>query len=230
MAYSVQIYRAYLTKNPEQIAVILEEEKEKDAIFPVRITKVNHVTDDDLVRASLTVEISTGSYYCDVTINQPKNLLLIQAPRPTRNKIKAFLADVIEQQNFPKIIHDHNLNLRQSKKLFDLIASENKDNIIEVLTIHFEPEYGYKYEKETYTEMSYRFTQNRCATKHRDFQELAKNGKQMTMKLVLLGCRNLVRGDKITLVVKPESSFRAYTDIQQEVWDDFCFNVGYVDD
>ena len=230
MAYSVQIYKAYLTENPKQIYNILEEEKEKDATDSVRIKKVSHVTDENLVRASLVVTLSTGSYFCDITINQPKNLLLIQAPRPTRNKIKAFLANVIEQQNFHNIIHDHNLNLRQSKRLFDLIASENKDNIIEILTIHFEPEYGYKYEKETYTEMSYRFTQNRCATKHRDFQELAKNGKRMTMKLILFKCRNLVRGDKITLVVKPESSFRAYTDIQQEVWDDFCFNVGYVDD
>ena len=230
MAYSVQICKAYLTKDPKQIATILEDAKERNATSHVEITKVNHVTDENLVRASLNVTLSTGIYYCDVTINQPRNLLLIQAPRPTRSKIKAFLANVIEQQNFRNIIHDHNLKLRQSKELFDSIAAENEGNIIEILTIHFEPEYGYKYEKETYTEMSYKFIQNRCATKHRDFQELAKNGKRMTMKLILLGCRNLVRGDKIALVVKPDSSFRAYTDIQQEVWDDFCFNVGYVDD
>ena len=230
MAYSVQIYKAYLSKNPEQINAILEREKKNPTNHLATIIKVNYADNDNLVRISLSTTISTGTYHCDITINQPRNLLLIQAPTPTRHKIKKFLAEVIEDQNSSGIIQNNDLNLNQSLKLFKLIADENNDNIIEILTIHFEPELGYKYGREIYTELSYRFIQNRCASEHQDFEKLCKSGKRMTMKLVISKCRNLVKEDPIKLVIKPESSFRAYTDIKQEVWDDFCFNVGYVGD
>ena len=195
-----------------------------------QIIKINYVKNENLVRLSLKTTISTDTHYGDVTINQTRNLLLIQAPSLTRYKIKEFLAQVIENQNSSGIIHENNLNLNQSLKLFELIAAKNQNNIIEILTIHFEPELGYKYGKEIYTELSYRFIENRCASKHQDFNELAKNGKRITMKLIISKCRNLVRDKRIKLIIKPDSSFRAYTDIEQEVWDDFCFNVGYVAD
>ena len=230
MAYSVQIYKAYLSKKPVQIKTILETEKETPTNDLVKITRVDYIDDKKLVRISLDVVLSTGTDHCDITINQPKNLLLIQAPTPTRYKIKEFLAKVIEGKNSSGIIQDNDLNLDQSLKLFKRIADENKDNIIEVLAIHFEHEFGHEYEKEIYTELSYRFIQNRCASKHRDFKKLCKSGKRMTMKLVISKCRNIVKYDPIKLVIKPNCSFRAYTDIKQEVWDDFCFNVGYVND
>ena len=230
MAYSVQIYKAYLSKDPMQIKTILEKEKKNHTNDLAKITKVNHVDAENLVRFSLNITLSTGIYHCDITINQPRNLLLIQAPTPTRYKIKKFLTEIIEGQNSNGIIHDNDLDLNQSLVLFNLIADESSDNMIELLTIHFEPELGYKYEKEIYTELSYKFIQNRCASEHQDFKKLCKHGKRMTMKLVISKCQDLVKKDPIKLVIKPESSFRAYTDIKQEVWDDFCFNVGYVGD
>ena len=157
------------------------------------------------MRLSLDIEISSGTYRGDVTINQPQNLLLIQAPTPTRFKIKQFLAQVIENENSGKIIKDNDLNLKQSLKLFHRITNENKNNIIENLTIHFEPELGYKYEKEIYTELSYKFIQNRCASEHQDFDKLCKNGKGMTMKLVISKCRNLVKNNSMKLTIKPDS-------------------------
>ena len=230
MAYSVQIYKAYLSKDPAQIKTILDKEKKNHTNDLAKITKVNPVDAKNLVRLSLSITLSTGVYYCDITIHRPKNLLLIQGPTLTRHKIKEFLAQVIEDQNSSKIIHDIDLDLNQSLELFQRIASKHNDNIIEILTIHFEPELGYKYGKEIYTELSYKFIHNRCASKHQDFGKLSKNGKRMTMKLAISKCQNLVRDARIKLIVKPESSFRAYTDIKQEVWDDFCFTVGYVND
>ena len=230
MAYSVQIYKVYLSKEPEQIQTILENEMRNHKNDLATITKVNYIDDEELVRTSLQVDLSTGIYHCDVTINQPKNLLLIQAPKPTRHKIKEFLAKVIEDKNSSEIIHDNDLDLNQSLELFERIADEDNDNIIEILTIHFELEFGHKYGKEIYTELSYKFIQDRCASDHRDFKILCKNGKRMTMKLVISKCRDIVKDDPIKLVIKPNCSFRAYTDIKQEVWDDFCFTVGYVND
>lgn len=230
MAYSVQLYKAYLSKSPAQINNVLESEMKNTTNSLAKITKVNHVENKKLVRLSLDTRLSTGSYHCDVTINQPKNLLLIQAPHPTRSRIKEFLAQVIEGQNSGSIVHDIDLDLNQSLKLFKRITDENRYNIIEVLTIYFEFELGYQYRKEIYTEMSYRFVHNRCASEHRDFKELCRNGRRCTMKLAIFKCGNLVTDGSIKLVIKPESSFRAYVDIKQEVWDDFCFNVGYVDD
>ena len=230
MAYSVQIYKTYLSKESVQIKTILEKEKKTPTNDLAKITKVNYIDDKKLVRISLNIVLSTGTYPCDVTINRLKNLLLIQAPTPTRHKIKEFLAKIIEDKNSSGIIQDNDLNLNQSLELFKRITHENKDNIIELLTIHFETEFGHKYGKEIYTELSYKFIQDRCASKHRDFIKLCKSGKRMTMKLVISKCRDLVKYDPIKLVVKPNCSFRAYTDIKQEVWDDFCFTVGYVND
>jgi len=231
MAYSVQIYRAYLTKKPDEIKALLEKEKRKTATSQehgVKITKVSHEEDRGWVRLSMTVNISADTYQCDVTVNQPKNHLLIQAPATTRHRIKEFLAQVIEDSHPSGIIQDNDLKIDQSLKLFDRITKEGKTNIIEILTINFEPELGYKYDREIYTELSYKFIQNRCASDHRDFTKLCRNGHSMTMKLAISKCRNLVNDGSIKLIVKPDSSFRVYSDIAQDIWDDFCFNTGYV--
>lgn len=228
MAYSVQIYKAYLSKTPAQIRDILEQEKKHHRNSLAKITKVGPLGDDNLVRLSLTIKASSGDYFCDITINQSRKLLLVQAPAHTRFKINKFLAQVIENDDAGKVIHSNDLSIDQSLELFKRIANEDKDNIIEILTIHFEPELGYKYEKEIYTELSYRFIQNRCASEHKDFRKLCKSGERVTMRLSISKCRDLVRYDTMALVIKPESSFRMWADIKPEVWDDFCFEMGYV--
>lgn len=229
MAYSVQIYKAYFSKDPVGIFGTLAEQKniQHDS---VKITRVNFVKGTNLVQFSLNVDLSSGTYRCDATINQPTNLLLIQAPRPTRSKIKTFIAQILEKQNSGNIIKDIDLDISQSLKLFELITNENESNIIEVLTFYFEYELGFKYEKEIYTEISYKFVQNRCASEHKDFHQLCKNGKRCTMKFVVAKCRDLVTDKSIKLIAKPDSSFRTYKNIEQDVWDDFCFNIGYVND
>jgi hypothetical protein len=92
----------------------------------------------------------------------------------------------------------------------------------------FDPESGFEYDRETYTELEYRFVENRCASKHRDFKTLLRNSKSMEMTYGLRKCIGLIDGVQdhhIKLIAKSDCSFRMFKDVDAEGWHKFVTKI-----
>lgn len=227
VAYSIQVYKFNTSKNAIESKSILEKTKKKqDKNDYYQLLNISEFK--GTVIFSMTIKKNQDTLYYDVTLKPKNNFLIVQGRGDGRSVINKFLAKVIEDDSLYNVVSEHRLSIKQSLQLFKKITDEHRDNIITHLKVQFEPELGYKYAKEIYTELQYKFIDNRCASKHRDFKELHKNGKRMYMSMRLIECSGIVsetNNSSLRIDMKPDCSFRMYSDIPNENWNEFCFKI-----
>ena len=229
MAYTIQVYKFHTMKSPKDILYKIKHHAENavDA-EEIRVGDVKLSNRDSLVTGSLSVMHSTGTHICEFTMKPSINLLVLHCPSILRPKVSNFLARVVEDGKGVEVVIEHNVTVDQMLTIFDKINKEDVANIIEILRVYFEPELGHKYAKEMYTEFQYKFIRNRCASKHRDFKELCKNGKRMDMTFVVHRCTGITDSSSsptVKLVAKSNCSFRMYRDVPREDWVKFCMEI-----
>lgn len=175
---------------------------------------------------SFSIKHEEGTLNYDFTIFPANNILILQGPSIGRAKATSHLAEEIEKSNRRHVIREKRLSTNDMLKVFANITHEDNDSIIKSLTMFFEPQTGFKYSKETYAEISYRFTENRCASDHVDFKQLHKNSKAMNMVVSVKNCSGINEtGDAVRLDAKRRCSFRMYRDISADDWDKFCSKI-----
>ncbi|MCH7561698.1 MAG: hypothetical protein IIC67_10115 [Thaumarchaeota archaeon] len=227
MAYSIQVYKFNTSKNSKEVKNILEKIKkkqDKNDYYQLR----NIDESKGIVVFSMTINKNYETLYYDITLKPKNNFLIVQGRGDGRSIINKFLAKMIEDDSLYNVVSEYRLSVRQSLQLFRKITNEHNSNIITHLKVQFEPEFGYEYAKETYTELSYKFIDNRCASKHRDFEELHKNGKRMYMSMRLVECAGIVSessNSSSRIDMKPDCSFRMYSDVPHKNWNEFCFKI-----
>ena len=222
---SIQVFEFNTGKSSQKIKEILQEYKKNQEDYP----KIIQISESKgIVRCSIQIWKGEEILHYDITLKSKENFLIVQGRGDGRGNINRFLADLIENDTTFNIIREHQLTVKQMLFLFDKLVKENNRAIITHLKVQFEPLRGFEYERETYTELSYKFIENRCASKHRDFKEICKNGKRMNMSLSLIHCVGIIEetlnvGKRID--VTPSCTFRMYNDVPSTDWDEFCFKI-----
>lgn len=226
VAYAVQIYELHTHKSVNAIEKKLEDAKKRPSQTD-RCSIVKVERDGSIVMTSLKARVGNDLLYYDITIRPSDGCLIVQGSGIGKNVVNEFLAQVIEHEPRSNVISEHILSIEQSIQLFKNITKEDDSNFIMALKVQFEPEAGYEYARETYQEIAYKFTENRCASKHRDFNELRANGKRMHMSMRLYQCVGLVTGNdkSLRMDITPSCRFRLYTDRPVCSWNEFCFKI-----
>ena len=225
MAYSIQIYEFNTAKSVSDITKILQSVMKQQKEPDYKLVEVKEV--EDTIMSSIVVNVNLDRLHYDITIRPADNRLIVQGSSIGRNKVTRFLAKEIEDAPRSHVITEYTLSIEQSIQLFQKITKEHNSNIIIGLRVQFEPEVGFKYARETYAEIAYKFTENRCASKHRDFEELRSHGKRMHMSMRLIQCTGLipVENKGLRIDITPNCSFRLYTDRSSDRWNEFCFKI-----
>lgn len=175
---------------------------------------------------SFSIEHKDGVLNYDFTIFPANNILILKGPSIGRVKATRHLAEKIEKSNRRHVIKEKRISTNDMLQVFDNITHEDNNSIIKSLTMFFEPQTGFQYLKETYAEISYRFTENRCASDHVDFKHLHKNSKTMNMVVSVKNCPGINEtGDAVRLDAKRKCSFRMYRDVSADDWDKFCSKI-----
>ena len=226
MAHAVQVYQYHTTKSVSDITDRLQNAKKRSSkAGRCRVVRVEE--EGDTVMALIEIVVMPDILRYDVTIRPRDRCLIVQGSKVGRKKVNELLAKEIDDKTRLDAISEHALNVRQSLQLFQNITKENDSNFISSLKVEFEPQIGYKYARETYQEIGYKFTENRCASKHRDFSKLCARGINIEMKMRLYQCTSLVPENSkgVTMVITPNCGFRLYTNQGQCLWNEFCFKI-----
>jgi hypothetical protein len=224
---SAQVYQFNTSKSTSKINELLLEAKSSQGNSDVKIKEINQKS--GYVVGSLRLSKSEDEVHLyDFTIKPSDNLLILQGTSVGRNDINDFLANVVENDSRYRVVTEYSFGIKEMLTIFKNITKEHPRNIIQIMKVLFEPQMGFEYARETYTELSYKFIENRCASKHADFDEFRKNGKRMYMAMGLIKCTGLVeevRRHYARLDVNPNCSFRMYSDVQPDEWNKFCFKI-----
>jgi len=174
---------------------------------------------------SFRIQHTDGTLNYTFTLMPENNMLILQGSSSGRSIALRYLADKIEHAKTRDVISEKRLKTNDMINLFHRIIDEDNDSIIQKLTLFFEPQLGFTYSKETYGEISYRFTENRCASKHIDFAKLHQNSKAMDMVLKIKKCTGLNEDGTVRLDVTRRCTFRMYRDVEADDWDMFCSTI-----
>lgn len=227
LAHSIQVFEFNTSKSIASIREILERERNSGSQAYHRVTDVGESR--GMVNCTLKIDTDTETLHYEVAIKPRENLLIVHGRGGTgRNNVNDFLAKVIENESKHNVIREHQLSVAQMLQLFDNITAENDRNIITFLKVYFEPLRGYGYARETYTELAYKFVDNRCASDHRDFRTLCNNGKRMYFSVALIQCTGIVddiQNVPVRMDIKPNCSFRMYSFIPSDDWNRFCLKI-----
>ena len=220
MAYSIKIYDFNTGKSAAQIGRIWAEVAAKDSGSGLRESSRG------TAGGSFRIRHPDGVLDYVFTIVPGSNILILQGPSLGRGAATKYLAEKIERAARRDVVREKKLDTPDMMRVFRNIVREDNSNIIRALTMFFEPQFGFQYSKETYVEISYRFTENRCASKHVDFDSLHKNSKAMNMVMRINGCAGISDGEETArLDAKRQCTFRMYRDVGADDWDEFCFKI-----
>lgn len=220
LAYSIKIYDFYTDKSAAQIKKIWASTAAANADAWKRASPAG------TAGGSFQVRHSIGILNYDFTILPRNNILVLHGPGPGRVAAANRLAADIGGARRRDVIVERTLDTDDMMRVFRNIVKEDNGNIIQALTMFFEPHVGFRYSRETYTEISYRFVENRCASKHVDFARLHKNSKAMNMVLLIDRCVGINEEDwAARLDAKWQCTFRMYRDVEAGGWDAFCSKI-----
>lgn len=227
MPQSIQVYKFETAKREGQVA---DACKARAARNGGRGGQYPRILDVDRARGSVTgllhVRVDDEILHCRFALRPRDGRLVLAGARRARSMAGEFLARVLEDRPRARVVYEHRLDVRQMLRLFDGVAEQDGRNIINKLTLHFEPKFGRQYAQETYTLIAYSFVENRCASKHKDFKSLCRDAKTMEMRLLINGCAGVApKPDGLrrhAMVAKPDCSFRMYRDVPLDGWLGFC--------
>lgn len=231
MPYSIQVYQFLTTKTTPQIFSLCDgarrnhAERDNPRFLKVE-SHATHVT--GTIRLEKRVSLGNDIFHYNFTIKPKDDLLIIQGSSVGRNDVNEFLATVIEDDSRYNVIRQRTLSNDQMLRIFSNIVKQYPRNIILKLKCLFDPESGFEYARETYTELEYRFVENRCASKHRDFNKIMNNAKSTELTLGILKCVGIekeLNTHHVKLVVKPDCSFRMFKDVEAEDWHSFVTKI-----
>ena len=219
LAYSIQIYDFNTDKSVAQIKKIWAGVVTEDSGANQRDSTTG------TAGGSFQIQHPDGTLNYIFTMMPKSNILILQGPSPGRSAALRYLADKIEHAKKHDVISEKKLNTNDMINLFHKIISEDNNSIIQKLTLFFEPQIGFTYSRETYGEIAYKFTENRCASKHIDFAKLHQNSKAMNMVLKIKKCTGLNEDGTARLDVTRMCTFRMYRDVEANDWDLFCSTI-----
>lgn len=224
MLQSIQAYRFETAKREGQVADACKVHAAggKSGQYP-RMPDVDRAGGN--VTGLLHVRIDGETLHCRFTLHPRGGRLALAGARRARTVVAEFLAMAAEGKPRSSVVYQRHLNVKQMLRLFNGAAGQDGRNIINRLTLHFEPKFGRQY-AEAYTLIAYSFVENRCASRHKDFKSLCKDAKEMEMRFLISGCAGVATDrDGLGLhamVAKPDCSFRMYRDVSLDSWLAFC--------
>jgi len=231
VARSIKIYRFFTTKNLSDVFKILQNKKDGQLTnqYP-KILNVQKITDG--IHVSLQIKkLILGSFevlFYEVTIKS-NGVIFVQGKTAGRTDVNKFLAEIIESASRYDVIKEYVLTNAEMLQLFKNITKENNDNVILELKVAFNPELGHKHEdKEIYYKLSFQFIANKCASKHKNFDEFLKDSMEVEMQFGLLQCAGLEKESRkyhSKLIAKSDCSFRMYREVPHEDWMEFIEKV-----
>lgn len=233
MGQSIQVYQFFTTRNSADIHAICDKiiKSQPDKKYP---RFVNVTNNNSHVSGSLKIE--TGATYNYEILHyefiiKPKENMLILLGRsgPARNDVNDFLSQSIENDVRYKVIKSITISNGHMLQMFENIVTQHGDNIILELKTEYDPLQGIRVEKEVFSKISYSFTENRCASKHKQFDELIKESENIEMTFGLLRCiglYNTLEPERHKLMAKSRNaSFRVYKDVPLSDWNTFVDGI-----
>ena len=224
MPQSIQIYTFETARDATRVLDTCKKRVANDKTYYPRMLEAEQ--NGDNVTGALYVQLGDEMLKCWFAIRPRDGRLVLVGASRGRSMAAEFPAKVVKDKPRRSVVFARQTGVKQMLKLLDNITGQDRRNLINRLTLHFEPEFGRECAQETYTMIAYSSVENRCASKHKDFKSLCKDAKQMEMRLLIRKCEVVVAGPggqrMHTMVIKPNCTFRMYHDIPLAYWLAFC--------